>query len=68
MFSMKCLIIVLGVFILSSCNKCQECYLVEEIDGNKTEYSIGEFCGDDINSKEAEQLICTQGTCYYDCK
>lgn len=53
---MKYLIFSLGLLSITSCNKCKECYLVEEVDGNKSEISIGEYCGDEIDQKETGKI------------
>lgn len=64
------IIIALGA-LLSSCEEeCKTCYVVEG-DGNGgvyAEYEIGEFCGDEIEEKENEELYCIQGNCYNVCR
>ncbi len=56
-------------FALFSCKKCEECYFVEEVNGQRVETPIGEFCDDDIEAKESEVFICSLGTnCFVTCK
>lgn len=64
----KNVLLFIGLIGMFSCNKCKECYLIEEVNGNKSEYSIGELCGDEIEQKENEELNCSEGNCSYVCR
>ncbi len=59
---------IFTVFTLSSCKKCKECYFVEEGNGTRTEQALGEFCDDDIETKENEEFICIDGSCFIECR
>lgn len=68
---MKYLIFLLSFIAVTSCTKCEKCYLVEEdvITGVKTETLIGRHCGDKIEAKENDVLTCVDGvTCSYECR
>lgn len=61
-------ILFLGTF-LGSCSKCESCYLIEEVGGDKIETSVGQICGSDkIKEKESQELNCNTGSCYYECR
>lgn len=60
-------LIFLG-FSAVGCKKCKECYFVEEANGNKTESSLGEFCGDEIDEQENKDFIANSGLAYIECR
>ena len=55
-------------FSIAGCKKCKECYLIEEVNGAKTEFPLGKFCGDKIEDKENEEYTCFIGNCYNECR
>lgn len=62
----KCLLIILLTLGFYSCNKCQDCYVVEyEADGKtvKQETLIGEYCGNDARSEAESKAIADGITC-----
>jgi hypothetical protein len=62
------LIITCTIPFFLSCKKCKECYLIEESNGTITETPIGEFCGDEIEEKENQELIGVSGPVYNECR
>lgn len=65
---MRKLLIVLIFPALIACEKCKECYLIEETDGVRTESAIGERCDDEIDRQLNHDLVCLSDRCYYECR
>lgn len=64
------LTVVMATLLLSSCaEECKTCYGIEAVNGVIiTETEVGDFCGDEIEEKENQQLICIEGNCYFECR
>lgn len=62
------LILLISALTFISCEKCKECYFIEENNGTTTETPLGEFCGDEIDEQEAREFIPVTGTAYIECR
>jgi hypothetical protein len=67
---MKATLILTAILLLliTGCEKCKDCYLIEVQGSVETETFVGERCDQQIEELENHDLVCLSDDCYYKCR
>lgn len=60
--------ITITIISCSKEEKCQDCYIIEEVEGVTNKHFAEVKCGDDIDTFEARSATCVEGNCYFSCE
>lgn len=69
--SLPIFILTTGFFLaisFTSCEKCKECFLIENSQLTPTETAVGQRCDQEIKDLEAHDVVCLHPDCYYECR